>query len=41
MNTVEVPGNIDSSVDNYCSATRLEGDVCAPKNLRVDDIFAK
>lgn len=41
MNTVEVSGNIDSSVDNYCSATRLERDMCAPKDLRMDDLFAK
>lgn len=41
MNKGDVNTVVDSSMDNYCSASHLEGDVCVHEDLDVDDSFAE
>lgn len=41
MNKGDVNTIVDSSMDNYCSASRLEEDVCVHEDLDADDLFAE
>lgn len=41
VNAVDVPGNIDFSVQNYCSASGLEGDIGVPKDFDEDVLYAE
>lgn len=41
VNAVDVPGNKDFGVQNYCSASGLEGDMGVPEDFDMDYLYAE